>query len=107
MLEPCYTDAMIFVAHPKSSSINIDGKELTATDIAITGKMKLLLAADVDAMGVMYRKPKSNINILNFKTTQQDLVSGARSPHLSNQQIEISEVLEDGTFVSHWDKIFI
>jgi hypothetical protein len=107
MLEVCYTDCIIFIAHPKSSSIQVDGKELQATDVALTGKLKLILAGDVDAMGTMYRKPKSNINILNFKTTQQDLVSGARSPHLENRQIEISELLEDGTFVTHWDKIFV
>lgn len=67
----------------------------------------MILASDVDAMATMYRKPKSNINVLNFKTTQQDLVSGARSPHLENREIEISELKEDGTFISYWDRIFV
>jgi hypothetical protein len=70
-------------------------------------KQKLLLAADADAIGNMYRAKDRNVNILSFKTSQNDLVSGARPAHLQNAEIEISEILDDGTFVSHWDKVFI
>lgn len=107
LLEVCYSDCIIFVAHPKASSITVDGKELQAQDIALTGKQRLLLAADSDAIGNMYRAKGKNVNILSFKTSQQDLVSGARPAHLQNKEIEISELKDDGTFVSHWDKVFI
>ena len=107
LLEPCYSKCLIFIAHPKASSITVDGKELQAQDIALIGKQKLLIAADCDAIGNMYRVKGRNVNILSFKSSQQDLVAGARPEHLQNAEIEISEILDDGTFVSHWDKIFI
>lgn len=107
MLEPCYSKCIIFIAHPKSSSITVDGKELQAHDMALIGKQKQLLAADVDAIGTMYRKKGQNINILSFKSSRDDLVTGARPEHLQNKEIEISELKDDGTFVSHWDKIFV
>ena len=55
----------------------------------------------------MYRAKGRNVNILSFKTSKEDLVTGARPEHLQNTEIEISEILDDGTFVSHWDKVFI
>jgi hypothetical protein len=49
---------------------------------------------------------KGDKNILSFKT-QDDISCGARPEHLRNKEIVISETLEDGTIVTHWDEVFI
>lgn len=38
LLEPCFSECLIFIAHPKTSSITVAGKELQATDVALTGE---------------------------------------------------------------------
>lgn len=107
LLKPCCSKSLIFLAHPKSSSINIDGSEVSVQDIDLTGKLKLILSTQVDAVGTMHRAKGRNVNVLSFKTYDDDFATGGRSEHLQNKDIEISEILPDGTFVSHWDKIFI
>lgn len=106
-LEPVCSECLILLAHPKDSNIVVDGKELMATQVNLSGKLAQIVTSDMDTMATMFRKPDSNINILSFKTSQKDTISGSRSPHLENTQIEISELKDDGTFVSHWDKIFV
>lgn len=82
----------------------------------MTGKLKLIVCADADAIGYMYRNPaNNNQTILSFKTHEQDLATGARPSHLSNQEFVICELTnpdyhqkgEQKKFVTHWDKIFI
>jgi hypothetical protein len=108
MLSVVARKGLILLAHPKDSSVILDGKELKAIDINLIGKLKQLVAADVDAIGVLYRDPKRpNVNVLSFKTTVRNEFCGSRSPHLSNQVIDISEKLEDDTLVANWDKIFL
>ena len=52
----------------------------------------------------MFRK--GNQNILSFKTTDE-VSCGARSPHLSNQEIVVSEFIEEtGEIKTYWDRIF-
>jgi hypothetical protein len=38
LLEPCYSDCLIFIAHPKASSITVDGKDLQVQDMALIGE---------------------------------------------------------------------
>jgi hypothetical protein len=97
---------LILLGHIKPASILKDGKELMAKDIDLTGKIKSITAADMDAIGYLYRK--GNQNILSFKTSEDDLATGARPPHLRGQEIIISEY--DPTtevLTTHWDKIFL
>jgi hypothetical protein len=102
----CYTDALLLMGHIKNASINKDGKELSAQDISLTGKLKQITCADSDAIGYLYRsKENPNQVIVSFKTNVQDLATGARSPHLRNQEFVISELIDD-KFTFSWNKIF-
>lgn len=89
-------ECLILLGHVKSSSIKKDGKELSARDINLTGKNKILLCTDVDAVGYMYRAPMKkgetiSKNILSFKTSYDDLATGSRPAHLSNTEFVFSE----------------
>lgn len=106
----------ILTGHAKTSSINKLGKDLNAKDIALTGKLKLIVCADADAIGYMYRNPNNNNQtILSFKTHEQDLATGARPAHLANQEFVVCELTnpdyseknEEKKFVTNWHKIFI
>lgn len=106
----------ILVSHVKNSSINKMGKDLQAKDIQLTGKLKSIVCAEADAIGYLFRNPQnSNQTILSFKTHEQDLATGARPPHLSNQEFVILELEnpdyitknESKKFKDNWNQIFI
>ncbi len=106
----------ILVSHVKTSSINKQGKDLQAKDLALTGKLKQIVSGEADAIGYMYRNPQNNNEtILSFKNHEQDLATGARPPHLSNQEFMIlrlenpdyQENKQEKIFSNGWDKIFI
>ena len=95
----------IFLGHVKDVMLEKDGANFSAMDIDLTGKLKRITAAHVDAIGYLYRKG-SKKNILSFKTAG-DVTCGARPEHLKNKEIVISELDEDGKLITHWNQIFI
>lgn len=106
----------ILVSHVKNSSINKMGKDLQAKDIQLTGKLKSIVCAEADAIGYIFRNPSNtNQTILSFRTHEQDLATGARPAHLSNQEFVILELenpdyitkKESKRFKNTWDQIFI
>lgn len=94
----------ILLCHVKDIALDKNNSELTGLDLDLTGKLKRMITSKSDAVGYLYRK--GNKNMLTFKTTD-DIACGARPDNLRNQEIVLSEILEDGTLVTHWDKIFI
>ncbi len=96
----------ILTGHVKTASINKEGKDLNAKDIHLTGKLKQLVCSGMDAIGFLYRNKETNQNVLSFKTSEQDLATGARPPHLRGQEFVISEFVND-EFKTYWEKIFI
>lgn len=96
---------VILLGHLKATMIEKDGKEVSAKDLDLAGKLKSMTSADVDCIGLLYRS-SNNQCILSFKTTD-DVICGARPPHLKNQEIIISEITPEGEFKTFWDKIFI
>ena len=96
-------DRVILLGHLKTTNIEKNGKEVSAKELDLTGKIKSMVSADVDAIGLLYRGEDSK-NILSFKTTD-DVICGARPVHLKDQEIIISELV-DGKFITHWDKIY-
>jgi len=96
-------DRVILLGHLKTTNIEKNGKEVSARELDLTGKIKSMVSADVDAIGLLYRG-EDNKNILSFKTTD-DVICGARPPHLKDQEIVISELV-DGKFITHWDLIY-
>lgn len=96
-------DRVIYVGHLKAKYIEKNGKEVQANELDLTGKMKAMLSADVDAIGLLYRD--NNKTIISFKTTD-DIICGARPEHLKNQEIVLGE-MKDGKLETNWDKIFV
>jgi len=96
-------DRVILLGHLKTTNIEKNGKEVSARELDLTGKIKSMVSADVDAIGLLYRGD-DNKNILSFKTTD-DVICGARPVHLKDQEIVISELV-DGKFITHWDKVY-
>lgn len=98
------SERIIYLGHIKLKSIEKNGKEVTASDLDLTGKIKSMMSADVDAIGMLYREGTKNI--LSFKTTD-DVICGARPKHLKNQEVVLSEMDEKGNVTVNWDKVFI
>lgn len=95
---------VIFVGHIKDTLLEKNGAEFNSLDLDLTGKLKRITTSNADAIGYIYRK--GNQNILSFKTNDE-IACGARPEHLRNQEIVISEIKEDGTMSTNWDKVFI
>jgi len=109
LFEGIATKGLIILGHVKNSSINKDGKELQVKDLNLTGKLKLIVSADVDAIGIMSRNPKnSNEVMISFKTEELDIATGARPDHLKQTEFVLNEYNpETKVFTHHWDKIFL
>lgn len=97
-------DRVIYSGHIKLKAIEKQGKEISALDLDLTGKIKSMMSADADAIGMLYRD--GNKAILSFKTTDE-IICGARPKHLKNQEIVLSEMNEKGDLKVFWDKIFV
>lgn len=95
---------VILCGHVKDTLLSKNGNDFSSLDLNLTGKLKDMTTSKSDAIGYLFRK--GDKNILSFKT-QDDILCGARPEHLRNKEIVISETLEDGSIVSHWNEIFI
>lgn len=100
------TTNIILVGHVKDKTITSnEGKEVgSVKDFDLTGKTARILAAKSDAIGFIFRDENSNLCI-NFETNGI-ASAGARPEHLANKKIIVAERQENGTFVSHWDRIY-
>lgn len=97
-------DNIILLGHLSEKQIDIKGKEVTASDINLSGKIKSLICANADAIAFLYRE--DNKVYLNFNSTDT-IICGARPEHLRNKQIVISEQTPDGKIKTNWDQVYI
>lgn len=95
---------IILLGHIKDRQVEIKGKEVIAADVDLTGKIKSLICANADAIGYLYRN--NNQTIVSF-ITSDTVTCGARPQHLKNKEFVLSEMQEDGTIQTFWDKIFL
>lgn len=95
---------IILVGHVKDTMLEKAGNEFNSMDLDLTGKIKRITASNSDAIGYLYRKGKQNI--ISFKTSDE-ISCGARPEHLRNKEIVLSEITDDDTIVTNWDKIYI
>lgn len=93
----------IQVGHIKDVLLEKNGSEFNSSDLDLTGKLKRSTTSHADAIGYIFRK--GNQNILTFKTSDE-VACGARPEHLRNAEFVISEILEDGTTVTYWDRVY-
>lgn len=97
------TDNIILCGHVKDAALaeNVSG---SLKQLDLTGKTSRILSARSDAIGFVHRDEDSNLCI-NFGQNGE-ILTGARPKHLANKDIIVAEYQSDGTFVSHWDRIF-
>lgn len=97
---------IIIVGHVKDKSISsAEGStEASLKEFDLSGKTGRILAAKSDAIGFIHRDSNSNLCI-NFETGGE-ASAGARPEHLANKNIIVAEHNEDGTFTSHWERIY-
>jgi hypothetical protein len=93
----------ILVGHVKDTLLEKNGSEFNALDLDLTGKLKRIASSNSDAIGYLFRRGTKNI--LSFKTTDE-ISCGARPDHLRNQEIELSDLVDDKV-VADWSKIYI
>lgn len=107
--EPYAQKASIIVTHTKDSSIIKDGRDLSARDINLTGKLREIVCSDAEVIGNLRRDATGTKTIVSFKTDDRDIATGARPAHLSNREFVLVEEEPKGSrnFVYHWDKIFL
>lgn len=96
-------DNIIICGHVKDVSLN-EGLDGSVKDLDLTGKLKRILSARSDAIGFVHRDEDSNLCI-NFGQ-DGEVLTGARPKHLANKDIIVAERNEDGTFTSHWERIY-
>lgn len=99
-------DRIIYSGHIKTRFLETKGgKEVVASELDLTGKVKSMLSADMDAIGLLYRN--GNQNILTF-ATKDEVICGARPSHLKNKEIVLSEYDEKtGEVKTYWDKVYV
>lgn len=86
-------DEIIFIGHLKEKMIDVQGKEVNAKDIDLTGKLKSITCSVVDAVGYLYRE--NGKLMITFKSTDE-IVCGSRCDHLRGQEFEFD-----------WKKIYV
>jgi len=98
----------IFVAHVKDIMLEKAGKEVSARDLDLTGKIKNITCGYVDAIGYIYRDSDNPLELrISFKNNDRDIV-GSRPSHLRNRDFVIAVNNEDGSIKEHfWDKVYI
>lgn len=107
MFQGVAAKCLILSGHVKLSSISKKGKDISARDIQLTGKLKQMITSDVDGIGYLFRDTEAGKNILSFKREDSDLATGARLPYLAERDIVISEVdSKTNQLVTYWDQVF-
>lgn len=97
------TDNLIICGHVKDTALS-ETVEGSVKDLDLGGKLKRILSAKSDAIGFVHRDENSNLCI-QFGTNGE-VLTGARPAHLANKDIIVAERNEDGTFTSHWERIY-
>lgn len=91
---------LIVISHMKEKITNKGGNEVSSQDISLTGKLGQMVAAMADAIGYLYRKPKSGSDtdamMVSFRNVGEGVTMGARQKHLAGQ-----------TFEFDWRRIYI
>ena len=86
-------DHVILVGHLKDRVIEKKGKEVTAGDLDLTGKIRGITCANADAIGYIFREEDKTM--ISFDAGQ-DINAGSRCSHLKGQVMELD-----------WTNIFI
>ena len=94
---------IIICGHVKDAALTENATGSLKT-LDLTGKVSRILSAKSDAIGFVHRDEYSNLCI-QFGS-DGEVLTGARPAHLANKDIIVAERNEDGTFTSHWERIY-
>lgn len=86
-------DHIIYVGHLRDKMVDKKGKEVSAKDLDLTGKIRNITCAGADAIGYVYREDGKTMISFN---SNDDVNAGSRCGHLAGQEMELD-----------WNKIFI
>jgi uncharacterized protein YycO len=100
-----FAPRLIQLGHVKDVLLEKSGVEVSSSDLDLTGKIKRIAASQSDAIGYLYRHKNGKENVLSFKTSGE-ISCGARPTHLSNQEIVVSEMTDEG-LKTYWEKVYI
>lgn len=96
---------VILLGHIKDKFIEKAGKEVSAKDVDLTGKVRSITCANADAIGYLYRD--GNKTMVTFET-MEEIICGARPQHLRNKVLVMAEYKPDtDKLVTYWEKIYI
>lgn len=99
---------VIFVAHVKDKFLEKNGKEVSAKDLDLTGKIRNITASDADAIGYVYRDSEDSKKMHITFINEENVMCGSRCDHLRGKDLILTESDEDGnTINNNWNKIFI
>ena len=101
-IDNCF-ERVIYIGHLKDKMLEKNGKEVSAKDIDLTGKIRNIACANADAIGYLYRE--ENRTMLSFKTTNE-IICGARPEHLRDKEITLLEY-NDGKFTHYWNEVYV
>jgi len=102
--KPYVTECLILSGHVKDKLITRDGKEVPEMELDLAGKLSRLTCSKADAVGLVRRV--GNKVYINFNGGGDTIIE-SRSEHLAGKTILLTEKNTDGTFVSHWDDVFL
>ena len=87
------SEHIIYIGHLKDKQIEKKGKEVSAKDLDLTGKIRSIACANSDAIGYVYRNEDKTMISFN---SSDDITAGSRCEHLRGQEMELD-----------WSKIYI
>jgi hypothetical protein len=84
---------VVLLGHVREKFLNVVGKDVSAIDIDLTGKNRLIACSLADSIGHLYRDDKGMLQV-SFNT-KETLLCGTRCPWLAGK-----------TFPMDWSKIY-
>lgn len=99
---------VIFVAHVKDKFLEKKGKDVSAKDLDLTGKIRNITTSDADAIGYVYRDMEDSSNMRITFVSDESVMCGSRCEHLRGQDFVLTESDDNGNIINNnWNKIFI
>lgn len=93
---------IILIGHIRDKMIESAGKEVSAKDLDLTGKIKSIVCAKVDAIGYICRNPKNPSAIRLTFESSDTVLCGSRCEHLKGRAFEF----DGGPDKFDWTKIY-
>lgn len=77
---------VVFMGHVREKFLNAAGKDVSAIDLDLVGKNRLITCSLADSIGHLTRNEKGDL-MVSFKT-KETLLCGTRSPELAGQEFK-------------------